>query len=157
VDKLVFAQKIVKIPSNMPTAEELVQARQIDALHKAGKDAEIPYTGMMLTTVVAEAGRMVDLAEGPEYYALSLGAVALGGVAMVAIPGEPFTGIGRGLKQTQGFDMVMPTCLTNGCEGYFPMQDSYDEGGYEARSSYYKAGVAEIIIAEGQQLLASLK
>ena len=157
VDKLAFAQKIVKIPSNMPTAEELAQARQIDALHKAGKDAELPYTGMMLTTVVAEAGRMVDLAEGPAYYELTLGAVALGGVAMLAIPGEPFTGIGRGLKQTEGFDMVMPACLTNGCEGYFPMQDSYDEGGYEARSSYYKAGVAEIIIAEGQQLLQSLK
>ena len=157
VDSLRFAQKLIKIPSNMPTAEELEQARKLDALHKAGRDAEIPYTGMMLTTVVAEAGRMVDLAEGPEYYELSLGAVALGGVAMVAIPGEPFTGIGRGLKETPDWSVVLPCCLTNGCEGYFPMQDSYDEGGYEARSSYYKAGVAEIIIAEGQQLLAGLK
>ena len=157
VDSLQFAQKQIKIPSNMPTAQELEQARKLDALHKAGRDAEIPYTGMMLTTVVAEAGRMVDLAEGPEYYALTLGAVALGDVAMIAIPGEPFTGIGRGLKETEGWAVVMPTCLTNGCEGYFPMQDSYDEGGYEARSSYYKAGVAEIIIAEGQQLLATMK
>ena len=157
VDSLRFAQKIVKIPSNMPTAAQLEEAKKIDALHKAGKDAELPYTGMMLTTVVAEAGRMVDLAEGPEYYELELGAVALGGVAMVAIPGEPFTGIGRGLKETPNWDLVLPCCLTNGCEGYFPMQDSYDEGGYEARSSYYKAGVAEIIIEEGQKLLTSLK
>jgi hypothetical protein len=100
---------------------------------------------------------MVNLEHGPEYYEMALGAVAIGDVAMVAIPGEPFTGIGRGLKLAEGWGMVMPTCLTNGCEGYFPMQDSYDEGGYEARSSYFKAGVAELIIDEGKKLLESLK
>lgn len=42
-------------------------------------------------------------------------------------------------------------------EGYFPMQDSYDEGGYEARSSRFKAGVAELIIEKGQKLLESIK
>ena len=157
VDSLRFAQKLVKIPSNMPTAEQLVEARRINDLHNAGKDEELPYSGMMLTTVVAEAGRMVNLEHGPEYYEMALGAVAIGDVAMVAIPGEPFTGIGRGLKLAEGWGMVMPTCLTNGCEGYFPMQDSYDEGGYEARSSYFKAGVAELLIDEGKKLLGSLK
>ena len=52
--------------------------------------------------------------------------------------------------------MILPCCLTNGSEGYFPMQDSYDEGGYEARSSRFKAGVAEFIIKEGKELLGSL-
>ena len=33
------------------------------------------------------------------------------------------------------------------------MQDSYDEGGYEARSSNFKAGVGECIIKEGKELL----
>ena len=37
-----------------------------------------------------------------------------------------------------------------------PMQDSYDEGGYEARSSRYKAGTAELIIEEGKALLDTL-
>ena len=36
------------------------------------------------------------------------------------------------------------------------MQDAYDEGGYEARSSNFKAGVAELIIREGTTLLGSL-
>jgi len=157
VDSLRFAQKMIKIPSNMPTAEQLVEARKINDLHLAGKDAEIPYSGMMLTTVVAEAGRMVNLEHGPEYYEMTLGAITIGDVAVVAIPGEPFTGIGRGLKLAEGWDLVLPTCLTNGCEGYFPMQDAYDEGGYEARSSYFKAGVAELIIDEGKKLLESLK
>jgi len=84
-------------------------------------------------------------------------AVAIGNVGLVGIPGEPFTGIGRALKETEGWDLVLPTCLTGGSEGYFPMQEAYDEGGYEAGSSDFKAGVAELIIKEGQALLGQLK
>ena len=65
--------------------------------------------------------------------------------------------IGRGIKEAEGWEVVMPCCLTNGSEGYFPMQDSYDEGGYEARSSRYKAGTAEMLIEEGVALLGSLR
>ena len=36
------------------------------------------------------------------------------------------------------------------------MKEAYDEGGYEARSSRFKAGVAEQIIAEGKQLLKEM-
>ena len=52
---------------------------------------------------------------------------------------------------------MLPTCCTNGYEGYFPMQDAYDEGGYEARSSNFRAGVAEQLITEGKALLDSLR
>ena len=83
-------------------------------------------------------------------------AIAIGNVALIGVPGEPFNGVGIGLKSAEGWDLVLPTCLTNGNEGYFPMQDSYDEGGYEARSSRYKAGTAELIIQEGKALLDTL-
>ena len=53
--------------------------------------------------------------------------------------------------------MVLPCCNINGAAGYFPMQDSYDEGGYEARSSKYKAGTAEQLIADGIAILDSLR
>jgi hypothetical protein len=88
---------------------------------------------------------------------MELSGIAFGDIALVGIPGEPFMGIGRGLKETEGWDMVLPTCLTNGSHGYFPVQDAYDQGGYEARSSNFKAGVAEYIIEEGKKLLADLQ
>ena len=112
---------------------------------------------MELTTVVAEAARMVRLEHGPESFPMDFMGVAIGNIALFGIPGEPFTGVGRGLKEAKGWEVVMPTCLTNGSEGYFPMQDSYDEGGYEARSSRYKAGTAELIISEGKALLDGLR
>jgi hypothetical protein len=112
---------------------------------------------MELTTVVAEAARMVRLEHGPKSFPMNFLGVAVGKVALFGIPGEPFTGVGRGLKEAQGWDLVLPCCLTNGCRGYFPMQDAYDEGGYEARSSSFKAGSAELIIKEGCQLLDELR
>ena len=157
VDRLQYGQVMVQIPSNMPNEQDLPLARKYAQLHDEGKDSEIPYTGMMLTTVVAEALRMLRLENGPAAFPLPLSAIAIGNVAMIGIAGEPFTGIGRALKETPGWDLVLPTCCTNGYEGYFPMQEAYDEGGYEARSSNFKAGVAELLIREGQALLQKLK
>lgn len=157
VDSIKFINRNVRIPSNMPNPEDLPEARRINELHLADRDDEIPFEGMMLTTVVAEAARMLRLEHGPEYYDMQLSGIAVGGVAFVGFPGEPFTGIGRGVKETEGWETIIPTCLTNGSEGYFPMQDAYDEGGYEARSSGFKAGVAELFIKEGKKLLEDLK
>ncbi len=157
VDSVNFIQKTIKVPANLPKAEDLPQAYYIKQMHEQGRDAELPYSGMMLTTAVAEALRMVRLENGPDAFEMPLTGVAIGNISMIGIPGEPFTGIGRGLKLAEGWDMVIPCCLTNGSEGYFPMQDAYDEGGYEARSSSFKAGVAELIIREGTALLNDLK
>ena len=157
VDRLAFAQKTISVPSNMPDPKDLPEAHRINDLHKAGRDEELPYIGMQLTTVVAEAGRMVRLEHGPEAFSMPLSALAIGPVAFVGIPGEPFTAIGKALKEASGWELVLPTCNTNGKEGYFPAADAYAEGGYEARSSNFKAGVAELLIAEGTALLESIR
>ena len=141
----------------MPDPADMEEAHRIHGLHMAGKDHELPYKGMMLTTVVARAGRMVRLEHGPEYFEMPLSAIAIGPVAMIGIPGEPFTGIGRALKEMEGWELVCPTCNTNAREGYFPMMECYEEGGYEAGGSNYKAGVAELLVQEGKAMLQALQ
>lgn len=157
VETLKAERKTIRVPSNRATAEELVEAHKINDLHNAGRDEDIPFKGMMLTTVVAEAGRMVRLENGPDFFDMELSGVAVGPVAMIGIPGEPFNGIGLGLKAAEGWGLVCPCCLVNGSEAYFPMRECYEEGGYEARSSSMKAGCAELIIEEGTTLLNSLR
>ncbi|MBQ5866944.1 MAG: hypothetical protein IIW56_09755 [Oscillospiraceae bacterium] len=157
VDSIRFAQKFIDVPANLPDPSELPEAKRINDLHIAGRDAELPYSGMMLTTVVARAARMVRLENGPDSFRMPLSAIAIGPVAMFGIPGEPFTGVGRALKEAEGFDLVLPTCNTNAKEGYFPMLECYEEGGYEAGSSNFKAGVAELIIDAGLSLLEDLR
>ena len=157
VDRVAGAIRWIEVPSNLPPAEALPQAKRYAELHRAGRDGEIPFEGMELTTVVAEAERMVRLEHGPASFRMPLSAAVIGDVALVGLPGEPFTGIGRELKRAPGWTLVLPCCITNGYEGYFPMREAYDEGGYEARSSVYAAGVAERIIDEGAALLDGLR
>ena len=67
------------------------------------------------------------------------------------------TDIGVGIKDTEGWSMIMPCALVNGYEGYFPMKSAYDEGGYEARSSTLKPGGDNIIVDGMCALLNEIK
>ena len=156
-DSIGWLKKTVSVPAQIGDPAELEWAYKMDELFSAERYDEIPYAGMMLTTKIAQARRIIRMKDGPEAFTMDMYALHLGEVAFVGIPGEPFNGVGRALKATEGWELVLPTCLTNGSEGYFPMQDSYDEGGYEAESSRFAAGVAERLIAGGQALLQEME
>ena len=157
VESIDMVQKTVVVPANVPAPEDLPLAHKYKDLHEAGKDDGIPFKAMQLTTVVAEAIRMCELENGPYEFNLGMCGIRLGNVALVGIPGEPFTEVGVKIKDTEGFDMIMPCGLTNGYEGYFPVKAAFDEGGYEARTSRYKTGVAEAVVENGKEILALLK
>ncbi len=152
-DDLNVRQAVISVKSNKPDIGEIDSARRINDLHKAGRDSEIPYTGMMLTTVVAEAERMLLLENGPDEFKVRLSCVSIGNVNLFGVAGEPFSAIGSAMKRETGNDYTLTCCCVNGNEGYFPTLDAYRDGGYESRSSIFKAGVAEAIINEGTKLL----
>ena len=142
-----FSVKDVSIPSNRPRPEDIPLARKYSELHAAGKDEEIPFKGMELTTVVAEAGRMLRLENGPDAFAMPISTVSIGNaIRFVGIPGEPFTEIGRRIKAESSAAMTFVSCITNGYYGYFPTANAYQEGGYEARASIFGPTVAEDLI-----------
>jgi neutral ceramidase len=152
-DKIGFGQNNIEVLSNRAEKSKIPEAKKIIALHKAGKCAEIPFTGMELVTVIAEAYRIKMLENGPDAFMLPLTAIRFGDVSIAGVPGEPFTDIGRGIKEDSPFKMTLVCCCANGYEGYFPVQSAYDEGGYEARGSRFKPGVAEAIIKGSVELL----
>ena len=156
VDDINSLIKNVKVPSNMPNKEDIPLAKKYKELHEEGLDCEIPYEAMELTTVLAEAFRMCRLENGPESYDIRLTGVKIGPVAMIGLSGEPFTEIGKSIKETEGWELIMPCALTNGSMGYFPTKSAYDEGGYEARSSLFKMGVDEKLIFGAKELLNEL-
>ena len=157
VDHINMLHHVITVPANVPKREQLALAHKYKELHESGHDEEIPYTAMELTTVVAEALRMCRLENGPETFSLRLTGLQIGPVALIGIPGEPFTEIGVGIKDTEGWNMILPCALTNGYGGYFPMKSAFEEGGNEARSSSYCSGVGEAIIEGGKELLNKLK
>ena len=157
VDEIDILRKKLPVAANVPAPEDLPRAHEYKELHDAGRDDLIPYTAMELTTVVAEALRMCRLENGPKEFLLDLTAVKLGSVALLGIPGEPFTDIGRQTKTAEGWKLILPCCITNGYNGYFPTKDAYDEGGYEANTTSYHASVAETLVKGAKELLAELK
>ncbi|MBR5751503.1 MAG: hypothetical protein IKX84_03850, partial [Clostridia bacterium] len=64
---------------------------------------------------------------------------------------------GREIKAAPGWALSLPCCCVNGYANYFPLAKDYAEGGYEARSSLFKAGVAEEVRDGCLALLDALK
>ena len=141
-------QRVIRVPSNMPQENEIAEARHICQVHAAGEEK-----GKYDTATVAKAARMMRLEHGPSAFDMTLSAVAVGNVVLLGIPGQHFACAGLEMKKIPGWDMILPTSQTNGAEGYFPPMAGYEEGGYEAVSSNFKAGVSEQLIAESVLLL----
>jgi len=154
-DKIRCREDYLHVPTNKNLGK-ISEAEQIIALHEAGKDDELPEYGMGITTLVAEAYRIKNLANGPDAISLRLVAVRCGDFAITGAPGEPFNAIGRLVKAASPYAMTFYCCCANGYEGYFPTLEAYNEGGYEARSARFKAGVAETLIEAGGEMLKSL-
>ena len=157
VENIVAIKEVLPAKMNIPKKEDMPLARKYKELYEQGKSDLIPYTGMELTTVVAEALRMCKMENDPEYKMLNLSGLRIGNVAFISLPGEPFTDIGVQIKNTKGFDLILPCAITNGYEGYFPMQSAFDEGGYEARTSPYAPTIAHDIVKKAKEVLSKLK
>lgn len=87
---------------------------------------------------------------------LPISALVFCGVALVGLPGEPFSPVGEQIRAYSGFPVTCVCCLTNGAFGYFPMASDYDDGGYEAAGAYVVRGGAEQLIAAAKDLLDRL-
>ncbi len=131
---------------------ELMRRKKICELHTSGRDDELPYKAMELTTVVAEAARIVDLYDGPKSFDYCLSTLKIGEIVFAGLPGEPFTEIGRRIEACSPFKATLVCCLTNGGDTYFPTSSAYDEGGYEARTSFLKKGADDVLVCGFQGL-----
>ena len=157
VDEMKTISKTLTVNLNVPKEEDMPLARKYKELYESGREDEIPYKAMQLTTVVAEALRMCKMYGGPKTRDLPMTGLRLGDVGLVFLPGEPFTDIGVKIKETEGYGLIMPCALSNGYFGYFPVKSAYDEGGYEARTSHYVSTIAEDIVECNKQILKELK
>lgn len=151
-------RKTIYVPTNMPDPADLPEAHRLNEMYVNGRMDELHemFPGMQFATVVGAAKRMVALENGPEYFEMDLTAVAIGSAVLIGYPGEPFTAVGTAIKATEGWDLILPTCMTGGAHGYFPTMDAYLEGGYEVATSRLKAGVAELMVEQGKALLGML-
>ena len=158
VETVACMQKLVQVANNKGTPEQVDNAhRLLQQYEEIGTEAmRALYPGMEFETVLGEASRMVRLENAPAYSELLMSVVTIGKVAFVGFPGEPFSGVSFQIKETPGWEMVLPTCCTNGKCVYFPMMEDYEEGAYETRDSDFMAGTAETLVREAQAMLEEI-
>jgi hypothetical protein len=155
-----FATLNVNVSSNKAKESDeknLEWAKKVWRIHQAGKDSELPWKGMELTTEVARARRIVDMSTHPDFHSIPLWGIAIGkSIAFGAFPGEPFNDIGKEIKRKSPFELTMLMSLSNGSRGYFPFSDAYITGGYESATSPFGPSVAENLIVGKLELLTKL-
>jgi len=108
----------------------------------------------------AREGRLADHALG-DLQALSLGEEA----ALLGVPGELFSEIGRELKAASPAGQTCVCAYTNGTLGYLPSRRAVEEGGYEVSDAYKLYGhpacfhpdTGEMLCREARELLAGLE
>jgi len=111
-EEISYLSKSVKIMSNKEN-DRLDEALKINELYSSGRANELPYDGMELTTVVAEAERIINLSNGPDSYDFLLSAMKIGDLVFGALPGEPFTEIADRIYDGSPFDNFMLFCIAN--------------------------------------------
>ena len=115
------------------------------------------WADMELTTEVARAGRIRNMAKHADFHDLPLYGFAIGkSVAFGGFPGEPFNDIGKAVKKNSPFTLTILSCLTNGSRGYFPFSDAYVGGGYESATSPFGPTVADDLIKGEAELMQKL-
>ena len=86
---------------------------------------------------MAYSHRVVDLINQPIFRPVPLIALGVGNVAFVGFGGEAFTSYGATTRALLPEKFVMCSVCTNGYEGYFPTAEAFEQGGYEAVSSFF--------------------
>ncbi len=158
-EKISYTHKIITTKFNKGTPEETPAALELaKRYHELGTEGALPDVhGMARTEMIAKAVRIERMQSKPDNKELILCAIAVGDMVFASFPGEPFTEVGRQVKANSPFALTIPACAGNGYEGYYPMQTAFSQGGYEALTSRYIEGTAEMLIAASGEIINSLK
>ncbi|HUV90829.1 MAG TPA: hypothetical protein VMY80_14325 [Anaerolineae bacterium] len=96
-------------------------------------------------------------AAGRSQTVAQIGAIRLGDLAIVCIPGEFFVELGLEIKRRSPFAHTFVATLVNDAIGYIPTRKAYEEGGYQTTTvARIAPGGGERIVEESLALLEAL-
>lgn len=158
-DKITYISKNISVKYNKGTCEEIDESLEFLKIYREqGREAALPgIYDMRFIEALGKARRVEKMMSMPEIKEITLTALSVADVVFAGFPGEPFTDVGRGVKKNSPFTLTMTACCANGYEGYYPIQQAFDEGGYEAITSLYVAGTAEKLIEASSEIIKTIK
>lgn len=141
--------RTVDLPLILPTVEEAQEAlqRQKEVVEKLKQDPEAtPY---LMRQVSGQLGWAEDYLAAarqgqPQVQPFEVQTMRIGGLALVAYPGEMFVDYQLTADRESPFDRTLALGYTNGCIGYVPTADEYPRGGYEVNTAFHYYGTLMI-------------
>ena len=103
-------------------------------------------------TELAYASRIIRLRTAPVFHPVPLTVMGVGGVAFVGFGGEAFTAYGEAMRKLVPEKFVVCAVCANGYEGYFPTEEAFAQGGYEAKSSLFTPTLEKEIITAADEM-----
>ena len=154
-----YGQKNITVRVNKGRPEQMEDAVALKKIFdEQGRDVARTYDGKFKTVSgYQEACRIISLKDSPDEKELHLTALHVGDWVLAGFPGEPFTEIGKAVKEGSPFTLTMPCCCANGYEGYYPSADCFEVSGYEVAVARVAQGTAEKLIENSLELVKSLK
>lgn len=149
--QLAVSLKTKRDPSRVPESERIIR------LYGEDRWEEYAPNKKLANYMVSEARKIVALEKTQEDYRDTfVSAIAFCGLALVGLPGEPFNEVGVQIRENSKFPATCALCQANGCHGYYPTAEGYDQGGYESYNTPYVKGTAELLADTADKLVASL-
>jgi len=136
-------------------AEAAECRRQFEHLFQSGTEQEVRAARARVTQANMRAEN-ARLYQGKTNMDWQLQGIRIGWVALLSIPGEPFTEINQQIVSESPFPDTLFSGYSNGGFGYLPVRSAFGEGGYEVQISPFSADAADIVVKEGRKMLREL-
>ena len=140
--------EIVYNKTNTEGEEKYAEQKKFYEDYEAGKLEKKPHI-----TELAYAKRIIGLRTSPIYRPIPVTVLGLGDIAFVGFGGEPFTDYTYASRTAAPDKTVFCSCCSNGYEGYLPHARAFEEGGYEASSTFFTPCLEDQCIAAAKGML----
>lgn len=150
VDGGIFAEHTVLYnKTNTEGIDEYDRWKAWQEDHAAGRLDYKPHI-----TELAYASRIVRLRTAPLFHPVPLTVMGVGSVAFVGFGGEAFTAYGAAMRALAPDKFVVCAVCANGYEGYFPTEEAFAQGGYEAKSSLFTPTLERELVDAAREIFA---
>ena len=133
------SQKTEALPAVVPTEEDIAWAREaVEASPRGGGPGRDDLVKAHRDLALQELNR--------QHFDTEVQVLAVGNVAITALPGEIFVELGLSIKERSPFEHNLLAELANGNLGYICTEAAYPQGAYEPTSSRVLPGSGEQLV-----------
>lgn len=138
--KLKIKKKTVELFFQLPSLSELQKEIRLHeaALKKLNLKESLLLERGTRKVFLEWAREKLDIIQRqkPRGIKIEIKVLAINDTVLIAIPAEVFVEIGLTIKKNSPFKYTFILCYANGCVGYIPSWQAYQEGGYEIDAAY---------------------